>query len=126
MGLSFTARLTAAEVGLILKKTVNNQQEVTMERVIEIKHHHTSYSSTVDHIDFNDIKSLDNAYPTSRVLDGSEDQGYSEEWEEPARLPDGKTGCIVYLFDAEDIANVDAESYPWDYNHVKCFVLDPD
>lgn len=97
--------------------------------MIKIKYDHTSYSKTQGTIDFNDVESGD-AYPTGRLLDGSEDHGYAEEWEEPAQLPDGRKGHLVYLFDDDDITYEDgdpkeAENYPWDEEHVKCFVLDP-
>jgi hypothetical protein len=80
-------------------------------------------------IDFDKITSTGNAEPTSRVLDGSQDHGYAEEWSEPGILPDGRTGQIMYLFDDDDITDGDgnpleeAEDYPWDEEHVRRFVL---
>lgn len=69
-----------------------------------------------------------NAEPTSRVLDGSEDHGYAEEWAEPAVLPDGRKCSRMYLFDADEIVNDDgvpleAENYPWDDAHVARILL---
>lgn len=99
--------------------------------MIEIKYQHASYSPSEGTVDLVDIIIRDNAYPTSRLLDGGEDHGYAEEWHEPARLPDGRRGVIVYLFDDDDIVWDDgsprnAEDYPWNEDRVKCFVLDPD
>lgn len=65
----------------------------------------------------------DCAEPTSRLLAGSEDHGYAEEWQEPAVLPDGRKCYRMYLFDAEDIADKDPEFYPWDDDHVRRIIL---
>jgi hypothetical protein len=68
------------------------------------------------------------AYPTSRLLDGSSDHGYAEEWAEPATLPDGRPCLRMYLFDDEDIHDEEgepllAENYPWDHEHVRRILL---
>lgn len=63
------------------------------------------------------------AEPTSRVLDGSEDSQYAQEWLEPAMLPDGRQCFRAYLFSAEDIDGVEAGDYPWDNNHVERIIL---
>jgi len=77
----------------------------------------------------------ENAELTGRLLDGSEDHGFAEEWKEPAILPDGRNCYRVYLFTAEEVseandednyANPGAENYPWDDAHVRRIVLDPD
>lgn len=101
-----------------------------VRKKIEIKYDHTSYSETIGVIDFGSIEPTDDAYPTSRVLEGSEDHGYDEEWHEPGQLPDGRKGHTVYLFDSDDINRATItcpdnppENYPWDDNHVKCFVV---
>jgi len=74
------------------------------------------------------VKGIDNAYPTSRVLDGSSDAGYAEEWAEPAKLPDGRQCLKIYLFDDDDIVDSDGEPrepewYPWDDEHVARVVV---
>jgi hypothetical protein len=74
---------------------------------------------------FDAFESLGNAYPTSRLLDGSSDHGFAEEWAEP--------GCVlingelrpaqaIYLFTADEI-NSDANRYPWDAAHVARILL---
>lgn len=68
------------------------------------------------------------AYPTGRLLDGSGDHGYDEEWFEKATLPDGRACYRAYLFDESDITDddgepLDAENYPWDSEHVRRIVL---
>lgn len=69
------------------------------------------------------VEPTGNAEPTSRVLDGSEDHGYAEEWAEPAALPDGRSCYRMYLFTKNEIVDDDgepleAENYPWDDDHV--------
>jgi hypothetical protein len=75
-------------------------------------------------IDAAEVKATGNAFPTSRVLNGSSDHGYEQEWFEPAVLPDGRSCYRVYLFDEGDITDdngdpIDAEDYPWDDQHVR-------
>ena len=75
------------------------------------------------------VEATDNAYPTSRLLDGSSDHGYAEEWAEPAVLPDGRDCTIMYLFDDDDIIDkfgekIDAEFYPWDADHIRRIVCE--
>ena len=61
----------------------------------------------------------DGAQPTSRVLDGSSDHGYAQEWVECGTYQ-GRQVKVVYLFDDDDIRDADgneieeAENYPWD------------
>ena len=74
------------------------------------------------------VVATDSAQPTSRVLDGSSDHGYAQEWLEPAVMPDGTQCKRVYLFDDDDITDDDgepleAEDYPWDDNHVARILL---
>lgn len=68
------------------------------------------------------------AFPTSRVLDGSSDHGYAQEWKEAATLPDGSACYRVYLFDETEVTDedgeaIDAENYPWDDDHVARIIL---
>ena len=57
--------------------------------------------------------------PTSRVLDGSSDHGYSQEWVGYGTV-DGIPVKAVYLFDEDDICDEDGEEYeeadmyPWE------------
>ena len=86
------------------------------------------YVAGADSIDTSLVHSTGHAEPTSRLLDGSEDHGYDEEWQEPAILPDGRKCYLMYLFDIADITNADgdallAEDYPWDDDHVRRIIL---
>lgn len=74
-------------------------------------------------IDAAKVESTGNAEPTSRVLNGSEDSGYAEEWQEPAVMPDGRKCLRSYLFTAEETTDLEAENYPWDDDHVKRIIL---
>lgn len=67
----------------------------------------------------------DGAEPTSRVLDGSEDHGYAQEWSEEARMPDGRKCYRMYLFTAEEVeaAGENSEDLPWDDEHVARIIL---
>ena len=91
------------------------------------------YSNTTDpYADLVDLSLVTStgeaAEPTSRQLDGSEDNGYTEEWREPAVMPDGTSCYKMYLFSEDDITYEDgeprlAEDYPWDDEHVRRVVL---
>lgn len=91
-------------------------------RTVQISaYNHSDASSEV--IDPALVFATGNAEPTGRVLDGSEDHGYAEEWAEPAVLPDGRECSRMYLFAADEIVSDDgepleAEDYPWDDAHV--------
>lgn len=80
-------------------------------------------------IDSETAKPTDQAEPTSRLLDGSADHGYVQEWAEPAILPDGRRCIRMYLFDEDDITDADgeeieeAENFPWDEEHVRRIIL---
>ena len=62
-------------------------------------------------VDLSTIKSSGNAECTSRVLDGSSDHGYDQEWLEPATLADGRECSLVYLLNNEDFEDGDGEAY---------------
>ena len=67
---------------------------------------------TVDYEDI--IIDGDGAQPTSRVLDGSSDHGYAQEWVEYGTYQ-GRRVKVIYLFDDDDILDIDeAENLPWD------------
>lgn len=82
-------------------------------------------TQAMDRINPADVRATgENAEPTSRLLDGSSDHGYAEEWQEPATMPDGRACYRMYLFTADDIVDadgepLDAEDYPWDNAHVR-------
>ncbi|MDP3770850.1 MAG: hypothetical protein Q8R16_00950, partial [bacterium] len=69
------------------------------------------------------VQGTGDAYPTSRVLEGSSDHGYAEEWAEPAMLPDGTECYRMYLFADDEVIGEDGEPLepdmlPWDDEHV--------
>lgn len=78
--------------------------------------------------DISKYSATGNAEPTSRVLDGSDDHGAAEEWAEPG-LYDGKPCRAIYLFDDEDITDLEGdplqeEDYPWNTAHMARIILD--
>lgn len=89
-----------------------------------------NYNSATDEmIDYEEITEIGNANPTSRVLEGSSDHGYEQEWVAPCRLSDGRTGMAVYLFTLLDLLDDEGEScdtadYPWDEDHLHRVKLD--
>lgn len=101
---------------------------MTTQRTVQVGYNNTTIPGSAQ-IDPVLVKATgENAQPTSRLLDGSEDHGYSEEWAEPATMPDGRKCHRMYLFDEDDISDdngdpLDPESYPWDNNHVKRIIL---
>jgi hypothetical protein len=74
---------------------------------------------------FGAFDATDNAEPSSRVLDGSIDHGFAEEWLEPGTVViDGQArpAVRVFLFDESDITE-QAEDYPWDAEHCARILL---
>jgi hypothetical protein len=67
-----------------------------------------------------EIIETSHAQPSNRVIEGSRDHGYAEEWIGYGHLVDGRKVKIVYLFDSDDLLNgdddpiEDAGDYPWD------------
>lgn len=99
-------------------------------RTVPITRHNTSDPAFAEgYINPDEVSSTDQAYCTSRALDGSDDHGYAQEWQEPGLLPDGRECLITYLFDDEDLTDgngneyEDAEFYPWDSEHVARILL---
>lgn len=90
---------------------------------VEMGYGQPSYDETIDP---SLAESTGEAYPTDRVLDGSRDHGYSQEWAEPCRLPGGRTGTRIYLFTEADVeaAGEHADMLPWDDEHVARIRLD--
>jgi|CXWL01.1.fsa_nt_gi hypothetical protein len=71
------------------------------------------------------VEPTGSTYPTGRVLDGSSDHGYAQEWAEPGVLPDGRRCRRMFLFSEEDIEGIEEEeNYPWDMEHVVRIVLE--
>ncbi|MBU1039808.1 MAG: hypothetical protein KKF77_01755 [Proteobacteria bacterium] len=83
----------------------------------------------IGNADFALFASSGNAEPTSRVLEGSNDHGYAEEWVERGTY-NGEPCRLVYLFDDADICDADgnpleeADSYPWDVEHMARIIMD--
>jgi len=80
-------------------------------------------------VEYDDCESLGNAEPTSRLLNGTSDFWADEEWVEPVKLPDGRTGERYYLFDKETVdtccdSGNGPEDYPWDLEHCTKIILD--
>lgn len=76
-------------------------------------------------VSFNDFNSTGNAEPTSRVLDGSIDHGYAEEWAENGYIIlDGEKRqvTLIYLFEENEISD-EPENYPWDEKHAARLLL---
>ena len=87
-----------------------------MKKEIELWDHYTKVGM-VNYADI--ITDGDGAEPTGRVLDGSPDHGYREEWVEYGTYQD-RPVKVVYLFDDDDLFDDDgreieeADHYPWD------------
>lgn len=98
------------------------------EKTIDITFSGNPYA-VIGKVAFADLTITGNAEPTSRVLDGSLDHGFTEEWSEPATLPSGQACRVIYLFDDADIVDTDgepleSENYPWDPEHIRRVVVD--
>jgi hypothetical protein len=98
-----------------------------MENTVRVSYYN-HFSEDAEHIEPSLVEATDNAEPTSRVLEGSEDHGYAEEWQEPAIMPDGRKCFRIYLFTEDEIINnegesMEAENYPWDDEHVARIIL---
>lgn len=84
--------------------------------------------SAVESVEFETCAPLDCAQPTSRCLSGTQDHWAKEEWAEPVRLADGRTGTRYYLFDENDVVDEDGEPletdmYDWSAEHCVGIVL---
>lgn len=79
----------------------------------------------VARVSFADFESSGNAQPTSRMLDGSLDHGFAQEWIEPGHITiDGerRPARLVYLFSDADCRD-EAADYPWDAAHAARILL---
>jgi hypothetical protein len=66
---------------------------------------------TGETVDLSTITPNGNAFCSGRVLDGSSDHGYGQEWLESATLADGRECSLVYLLDNEDFEDENGEVY---------------
>ncbi|MEN6401633.1 MAG: hypothetical protein ABFD94_06785 [Armatimonadia bacterium] len=79
-----------------------SKQTATIER--------DGYHVSLGPVDWDKWESGGNAEPTSRVLEGSRDHGYDQEWIEPG-LYDGEKAQIVYLLADGDLLDDVGEPY---------------
>ncbi len=92
-----------------------------MSKQVQLKYRGSS--KVLAMIDPAELVSTGNAHPSGRVLDGSEDHGYAEEWMEPCTYR-GMECMAVYLFDGDEVDHEDAGDYPWDAKHIARVYLD--
>ena len=92
-----------------------------MSKQVQLKYR--GISKVLAMIDPAELVSTGNAHPSGRVLDGSEDHGYAEEWLEPCTYR-GMDCMAVYLFDEDEVDHEDAGGYPWDAKHIARVYLD--
>jgi hypothetical protein len=75
-------------------------------------------NSIIGQCDYKDFSpNFSTAYPTSRVIDGSRDHGWDQEWaqEGAITLNGEETECtMIFLFDADDVENDDPNYWPWE------------
>jgi hypothetical protein len=100
-----------------------------MKRV-QVGHYNFPEKDT-EQIDPSLVNATGQPQPTARVLDGSDDHGFAEEWQEPAVMPDGRKCYRIYLFNEDEIKDDDgelleADEYPFDHEHVQRIVLNED
>ena len=71
----------------------------------------------VARVNFDDFTTERAAEPTSRVLDGSRDHGWDQEWAVDGTIFFGIENIdarMIFLFDADDVENEDASEWPWE------------
>ena len=94
--------------------------------VIPIQYTNSGDEKPVKLVAFDEFISIGDAVPTSRVLDGSSDHGFDEEWAEPGYVViDGERrhAVRVFLFDAMETGESPSE-YPWNAEHCPRILLD--
>jgi hypothetical protein len=75
---------------------------------------------TINSVDISDVTLIDQALPTSRLLDGSCDAGAYAEYIQPCVLPDGTDAHLIYILYDDHVCNADGETmedegnYDWD------------
>ena len=57
------------------------------------------------------------AQPTNRLIPGASSAMDPQEWSERGEI-DGKEATVFYIFSEEEASAEDADSYPWDTEHV--------
>lgn len=73
-------------------------------------------SEVIGYADFDDFTTERNAEPTSRVLDGSRDHGWDQEWAVDGTIflnGEHVDARMIFLFDAGDVESEDASEWPW-------------
>ena len=76
--------------------------------------------NSITSIDAAKINMIDQALPTSRLLDGSSDHGAYAEYTQPCTLPDGTEATAVYILYDEHVQGADGDimedesQYDWD------------
>ena len=108
-----------------MSATDNNQEKIVTDTLTVRLPVQYNSSEPVAYISFDDFESDGNAEPTNRVLDGSSDHGYAEEWAEPGYVvidSERRPANLIYLFEANECAD-DAENYPWDPKHAARIIL---
>ena len=98
---------------------------MTATLTVRLPVQYNNSSEPVAYIAFDAFEYGGNAEPTNRVLDGSGDHGYAEEWAEPGHVViDGerRPASLMYLFDEEECGD-DPENYPWDEHHAVRILL---
>lgn len=104
----------------------NKKEETKMENKNEVPVFDRSCTFTPDYYadpETFENKNNENAVPTCRLLDGTNDFWAAEEWAEPVIAPDGRKATKYYLFAEEEITTEDgegmlSEDYPFDAAHV--------
>lgn len=104
-----------------------NDGEIEVEEVLAtpVQYTNSGDERPVAFAAFSEFEPSGDAVPTSRVLDGSSDDGFDEEWAEPGYVViDGekRQASRMYLFDASETGD-DASEYPWDEKHVARIIL---
>ncbi len=104
----------------------NSKKEEEMKKTYEVPVFDRSCTFTPDYYadpEAFENKNNENAVPTCRLLDGTNDFWAAEEWAEPVVAPDGRAATKYYLFEKKEITDDNgdgmlAEDYPFDAAHV--------
>lgn len=67
----------------------------------------------------------DGAYATCRLIDGADSAMDPQEWCEYGTIG-GAKAAVYYIFSGDEASAEDAESYPWDADHVDRIVIAED
>ena len=120
------AQMAGYESEAQMVETLGQPSEIVAEEVEDgIPVQYTNSGEAIANALFSSFKGEGNAEPTSRVLDGSEDQGYAEEWAEPGEVTingEVRPASLIYLFSSDECGD-DPDSYPWDESHAARILL---